>query len=86
MLSEHCPEMNTPGGHQTPGGRIHPMRKFPSLASVQTAHTVQTMASLGFLAPGYGYVPRKKKLEKPFGPSFKYNLKSFLIKKVINVC
>ena len=41
-----------------------PMAKYPSLTSVHS------MASIGFLPPGHGYVPKKEKPEKPYGLAF----------------
>ena len=41
-----------------------PMYRYPSMTSVHS------MASLGHLPPGHGYIPRKQKPDKPYGPSF----------------
>ncbi len=40
------------------------MHKFPSISSIHS------MASLGYLPPGHGYIPKKPKPDKPYGPSF----------------
>ena len=40
------------------------MYRFPSMTSVHS------MVSMGHLPPGHGYVPRKQKPDKPYGPNF----------------
>lgn len=40
------------------------MHRYASMTSVHS------MASLGHLPPGHGYIPRKQKPDKPYGPSF----------------
>lgn len=54
----HTP--GTPTGAQAPGG----MYKFPSVSSIHS------MVSMGYIPPGHGYVPKKPKPDKPYGPTF----------------
>ena len=58
--------MHTPTGGMGPGGAAGPggMYKFPSVSSIHS------MVSMGYLPPGHGYVPKKPKPDKPYGPSF----------------
>jgi arginine exporter protein ArgO len=45
----------------------HQMQRYPSQGSVAT---MATMASLGYMAPGHGYIPKKQKPKKPYGLPF----------------
>ncbi|ELU07449.1 hypothetical protein CAPTEDRAFT_226464 [Capitella teleta] len=46
------------------GGGGGGMYKFPSVSSIHS------MVSMGYLPPGHGYIPKKPKPDKPYGPNF----------------
>lgn len=54
---------HTPGGQSLPGMGSG-MYKYPSVSSIQS------MVSLGYMPPGHGYVPKKPRPDKPYGPNF----------------